>query len=137
MSFSPTFILAKLRHRRKRRAVEPPGPTPPPAALAVVGIQDLSYGGDVLSFVVVFDTSAANPLVDVALASPAKWTARYEGGLFEAGSLTMVNFDRVEVGMSVVGSEAGANVLNYSNAPSDIADALGRQLAAFSGFVLP
>jgi hypothetical protein len=28
MSISPTFILAKLRHRRKRRAVEP-APTPP------------------------------------------------------------------------------------------------------------
>ena len=41
------------------------------------------------------------------------------------------------VGMTVVGAEAGANVLNYSNAPSDIGDSLGRMLGAFAGFPLP
>jgi hypothetical protein len=38
--------------------------------------------------------------------------------------------------MEAAGPEAGANVLNYANAPSDIFDALGRSLAAFEGFPL-
>ena len=98
---------------------------------------DLSYGGDVLSFTVVFNTTPAQPLEDPAAADPTKWTARYSGGLFEASSLMLVQYDQINVGMTVVGAEAGANVLNYSNAPSDISDALGRMLAAFSGYPLP
>jgi hypothetical protein len=32
--------------------------------------------------------------------------------------------------------EAGPDVINYSNAPSDVADAMGRQLGAFVAFPL-
>jgi hypothetical protein len=46
MSISPTFILAKLRHRRKRRAVEP-APTPP------VGNHILSVTGGFADMVIV------------------------------------------------------------------------------------
>ena len=35
-----------------------------------------------------------------------------------------------------LGAEAGADVLNYANAPSDVSDSLGRFLAAFAGFPL-
>ena len=39
--------------------------------------------------------------------------------------------------MTPVGAEAGADVLRYANAPSDVSDSLGRFLAAFAGFPLP
>jgi hypothetical protein len=107
--------------------------------LEVVGIEDLTFGGDVLSFVVVFDTNEDAPLLDPAgppAADPAKWTARYGGGTFVASGLTLVDFQRIFVGMEAAGAQAGADELNYSNAPSDIADTLGRSLAAFSGYPL-
>jgi hypothetical protein len=34
-------------------------------------------------------------------------TVRYGGGLFQASSLMLVQYDRIEVGMMVIGSEAG------------------------------
>ena len=34
------------------------------------------------------------------------------------------------------GADAGPDVISYGNAPSDVADASGRQLAAFGGFPL-
>jgi hypothetical protein len=38
--------------------------------------------------------------------------------------------------MIPAGPEAGADVLSYANAPSDISDSLGRSLAAFAGWPL-
>ena len=109
----------------------------PPVPLQVVEVVDLNYGGDVLSLVAVFNTTPAQPLVDPAAALPSKWTARYSGALFEASSLILVQYDRIEIGMEVMTGQAGANVLNYSNAPSDIGDTLGRMLAAFVDYPLP
>ena len=109
----------------------------PPAPLAPVSVIDLNFGGDVLNFTVVFNTTPADPLEDPIAAAPAKWTARYSDGLFEADSLILVQYDQINIGMFLVASEAGPNVVNYSNAPSDISDALGRQLGAFSGMPLP
>jgi hypothetical protein len=40
------------------------------------------------------------------------------------------------VEMAVVGPEAGPDEVGYAAAPSDIADVLGRKLAAFAGFPL-
>ena len=124
---------SEYRPRRGRRKPRQPEA---PAGLNITAVTDVSYGGDVLSFLVVFDTTEGEPLVDIGAADPAKWTARYSGGLFEGVSLVMVNFDMVEVGMTVVGAEAGPNVCAYSNAPSDIGDSLGRMLAAFSEYPL-
>lgn len=82
-------------------------------------------------------TTAAQPLLDPAgAADPLKWTARYNGSLFDGVSLALLSFDTIEVAMTVVGAEAGTDVCAYSNAPSDIGDSLGRQLAAFSAFPL-
>ena len=36
--------------------------------------------------------------------------------------------------MTPAGAEAGADVLSYANAPSDVSDSLGRFLAAFAVF---
>ena len=132
---TPTPIPFRKRRSQKLRPWNPP-PPPPPAALAVVEVIDLNYGGDVLSFTVVFNTTAAQPLVDPIGAEPSKWTARYSGALFEASSLLLVQYDRIEVGMEVMSGQAGANVLNYSNAPSDIGDTLGRMLSAFGDYPL-
>ena len=112
----------------------------PPVPLQLLSVQELAYGGDVLSFIAVFNTTPTEPLVDPSAppaADAAKWTARYNGGVFEASSLILAQYDQIEVGMQVIGAEAGANVLNYSNAPSDIGDTLARMLGAFAGFPLP
>jgi len=47
-----------------------------------------------------------------------------------------VDFETAYLQLSPAGAEAGPDVLNYANAPSDISDSLGRQLAAFDGFPL-
>jgi hypothetical protein len=104
--------------------------------LAVVSVADISYGGDVLNFVVLFNTTPAFPISDASGADAAKWTARYAGSRFIGVSLLNVDYNAVEVGLSLTEAEAGADEFGYSNAPSDISDALGRQLAAFGGFPL-
>ena len=62
----------------------------PPATLAVVGVTDISYGGDVLSFTVVFNTTPEFPLNDVTAANPAKWNAIYDAYRFVGASLLLV-----------------------------------------------
>ena len=54
-------------------------------------------------------------------------------GLATAGNVAP---DTLYVQMTPAGAEAGADVLNYANAPSDVSDSLGRFLAAFDGFPL-
>ena len=44
--------------------------------------------------------------------------------------------DTLYVQMTPAGAEAGADVLAYANAPSDVSDSLGRFLGAFQGFPL-
>ena len=137
MHVPPTFIGARApRHRRRREAPASP-PPPPPAALEVTGVIDVNFAGDILNFTVVFNTTAEQPLEDPIAADPTKWTARYSDLLFQADTLVLVQYDQIQVGMFLVQSEAGANVVNYSNAPSDISDALGRMLGAFAGHPLP
>ncbi len=85
---------------------------------------------------VIFNTTEANPLADVSAAAAAKWTARYDGVGYQGLSVTNDVFDTLVLHLQATGASAGLDVLNYSNAPSDIADALGRQLAAFAGFRL-
>ena len=131
------LIPVTTEFRRRRGRLRAPAAAPAPPALAVTGVIDLNFGGDILSFTLVFNTTPAQQLEDPIGASPAKWTARYSNQLFEADTLILVQYDQIQVGMILTASEAGANVLNYSNAPSDISDALGRQLGAFSGMPLP
>jgi hypothetical protein len=84
----------------------------------------------------VFNTTEENPLSDISAADPAKWNARYAGVRYVGNSLMNYGFNLIYVVMGAPSDDAGANEVNYTNAPSDISDALGRQLPAFSGFPL-
>src|SRR5688572_17583719 len=97
-----------------------PLPDPPPAGLTVVGVADVTYGGVILSFNVIFDTTVEEPINDPSGADPSKWRARYEGGLFVGASLGWIDFDRINVGLVIDDSEAGADEFWYLNAPSDV-----------------
>jgi hypothetical protein len=125
--FTPTN---KRRRRRKRRAS---AAQPTPAALAVVGVNDVSVIGPELEMNVVFNTTASEPLNDPSAADPTKWTARYQGQKYVGSLIGAVDFETLYLQMTPAGAEAGPDVLSYANAPSDVADSLGRQLAAFAG----
>jgi hypothetical protein len=83
-----------------------------------------------------FDVSGTDMLNDVSAADPSKWTARYQGEKYVGSILVNVQPDTLYLQMTPAGAEAGADVLNYANAPSDVSDSLGRFLAAFSGYPL-
>jgi hypothetical protein len=120
-------------HRKRRPAVVTPAP---PVVLMMIAATDVSGGPDDLWFTAVFNTSAAAPLASVEAADASKWNARFDGQRFEGTLLTRMSDSTIFVEMVVVGPDSGANEVNYTNAPSDIADVLGRHLAAFAGFPL-
>ena len=62
--------------------------------------------------------------------------AQNQGQKYVGSILTNVAPDMLYLQMTPSGAEAGADVLNYANAPSDVSDSLGRFLAAFDGFPL-
>ena len=93
---------------------------------------DVEFVGDDRFITVVVDTTAENPLEDVSGADPGKWSARFGGQVYPAVEMGMVDFDRFEIHFYGPTPQAGADQVSYSNAPSDISDSLGRQLAAFT-----
>jgi hypothetical protein len=128
--------LPKAFFRRRLQRVEPSTPTPPPpAALQVIGVENVFYDEPLLTFTLVFNTTAEQPLV-VDAPDPAKWSAVYQGGGFFCESVAFAAFDRLDVQMNGTPGPGGASSVSYSNDPSDVADSLGRQLAAFSDFPL-
>jgi hypothetical protein len=84
----------------------------------------------------VFNTTAEAPLASVDAADPTKWTCRFDGVSYGGSALVNFNDTTLSVLFGVIGPQAGADVINYANDPSDISDTLGRQLAAFAGFEL-
>ena len=84
-----------------------------------------------------FNATPADPIGDVSGADPLKWTARYGGVAYAGSSMSNLGFNGIAVHFTASGPEAGPNVIGYSNAPSDVGDARGRMLAAFSGMALP
>ena len=135
MNISPTFIPANARVRRKRRVIAPPAPPAPPA-LTLTGVDALTVIGAEIEMNLIFDVAGTDVLNDVSGADPAKWTARYQGQKYVGSILTNVAPDTLYLQMIPAGAEAGPDVLNYANAPSDVSDLLGRTLAAFAGFAL-
>src|SRR5215218_4054525 len=127
----PTIIPARRRVRRRPRRTPPTAP--PPVALTLVGVEVDFFDGADGEVRLFFNTTAENPLNDVSAALPAKWTARFDGLGYQGVTLTNVGFNRIDLHLQTTGADAGPDVINYGNAPSDVADALGRQLAAFSG----
>jgi hypothetical protein len=99
----------------------------------VIGVEGVSYDEPVLTFTLVFDTTAESPLV-VNTLDPAKWSGVYLGGAMAGLSADVVAFDRIQVSIEGPAGGGGASSVSYSNAPSDVSDTLGRTLAAFEGF---
>ena len=125
-------VPSEYRKRRGRPKPSRLPPTPPPAGLEVVSIIDASSGGADLVFTAVFNTTEAGPLNDVSMADAAKWVARFDGQRYIGSALELIAFDQILVVAMIDVAEAGPNEVAYTNAPSDIFDALGRSLAAFS-----
>jgi hypothetical protein len=132
-----TPSIPQFRRRTGRTKTAAPTPTPPPAAgLALSAVLNVTFDGTDATCDLVFNTTVADPLSSVAGADPNKWTARLGGELYLGQEITNVAFDRLHLVLQIVQPEAGPDVINYANAPSDISDALGRGLAAFSDFPL-
>ena len=120
---------------RRRGRVKTPAVAPaPPAALVVVGVFGVGFAGDNLEMNVRFDATEEFPMNVPAAADPAKWTARYQGQAYVGNTIALGDYDFLYLQLTPAGAEAGADVLNYANAPSDVSDSVGRFLAAFSGF---
>jgi hypothetical protein len=111
-------------------------PDPPPAALLLVSVDALAVIGPEIEMNLLFDVAPTDTLDDVSGADPTKWTARYQGQTYVGSFLTNVVADTLYLQMTPTGAAAGPDVLNYANAPSDVSDSTGRQLAAFAEFPL-
>jgi hypothetical protein len=108
----------------------------PPAALSVVSVEIVSEDPTDLHLKVFFNTTEEEPLVYSEEFLPGKWTARRNDVRFHGGNVTWFDFNCLEVALQNFEADAGEDELNYSNAPSDVSDSLGRMLAAFTGFPL-
>jgi len=126
----PNIPLTRGRRRRTNRSAGA-GPT----TLQVIGVENVGYEEPLLTFTLVFNTTADEPLV-IGTPDPAKWSAVYQGGGVACESVSLSAFDRIDVTLNGTAGPGGASSVSYSNDPSDIADSLGRQLAAFSDLPL-
>ncbi len=136
MPIVPPILLRARRRRHRTRGDGGHFPPPPPPALTLVGVDGVSVFAGQLQMNLIFDTTFENPIGDPSAAEPTKWTARYLGQKYVGVLLAPVVEDQLFLLMDPAGAEAGADVLSYANAPSDIFDALGRSLAAFAGFAI-
>jgi hypothetical protein len=131
MNPSPiSTIPAKRRVRRTRRQPSSPAAA---ATLQVIGVEGVFYDEPLLSFTLVFNTTAEVPLVVHEL-DPAKWSAVYQGNAFTGYLAEVVAFDRITVTVQADAPAAGADSVSYTAAPSDVSDSSGRELAAFSDY---
>ena len=119
---------------RRRRGRSKPAQQGGPAALGLVSVDSLSVIGPEIEMNLIFNVSGAETLNDVSAADPTKWTARYQGQKYVGSILQNIAPDMLYLQMTPAGAEAGADVLNYANAPSDVSDSLGRFLAALAEF---
>ena len=131
------FLPVRSRVARKRRLASHAGPTPPVGPLAVTDVVSVAEDETGLNVVLRFNTTAGDPLADLSEAFGSKWSARWNDTGWEGDGIERLTYDTVRVHLIPLGGDVGADVINYSNDPSDIADTGGRQLAAFSGFPLP
>lgn len=121
---------------RRRSRTQRAGTLPPVGALTVLSVGDIAYDVDFMYVTAVFDTTGLSPLSSVGAAAAGKWNARYDGKRFEGYSLALLAFNQIRIGLSLADDEPGSDELNYTNAPSDISDVLGRQLGAFAGMAI-
>ena len=130
MLLPPFPIVYRKRAGTPKR--KPPAPLPPVGPLAVTGVVSVSQDASGLWVVLQFNTTAAEPLGDVSESLGSKWTARWGDTGYEGDGVEGLTFDTLRVHLAELGGDVGDDVINYSNAPSDIGDSLGRQLAAFN-----
>jgi hypothetical protein len=124
-----------LYPRRRNRKVRPLTSAPAPAALEVIGVENVAYDEPMLTFTLVLNTSEEDPLVADPL-DAEKWSGTYQGGAMTPYAADVVAFDRITVTLQGVPGAGGASTVSYAAGPSDVSDATGRQLAAFSDFPL-
>jgi hypothetical protein len=126
---------AKYPRRRRRRlqARTTQAPPTPPVALAVVAVQNATFSGTDGECELVFNTTAEYPL-SLEAADPLKWTARFADTRYVGASMELIAFNIVLMSFNDAAPQAGPDVIGYSNAPSDVSDGLGRELAAFANF---
>jgi hypothetical protein len=120
--------------RKRSRRTRPPRAAVP-AALQVVGVEGVSYDEPVLSFTLVFNTTAEEPLVADTL-DAEKWSGAWQGGGMGGLSADVVAFDRIAITLQGTAGPGGASTVSYAADPSDVSDTSGRELAAFSDFPL-
>jgi hypothetical protein len=89
-----------------------------------------------LSFTLVLNTTAENPLVADPPLDPEKWSGVWEGGAMTAYEAGVAGFDRILVTLQGLAGAGGASTVSYTAGPSDVSDTSGRELAAFDGFPL-
>jgi hypothetical protein len=123
-----------LRKPRKRFPV-PKTPKLPDTGLAVIGVENVVWDEPLLSFTLVLNTTAEDPLVADTL-DPEKWSGVWQGGEMTAYSAEVVAFDRINVILQGTAGGGGASSVSYAADPSDVCDTGGRELAAFSDFPL-
>ena len=129
------LLPAPPLYPRKRKPKAKPPTRVAPVGLQVIGVENVVYDEPLLTFTLVFNTTEEAPLV-AETPDPAKWSAVYQGGGLFCESVSFAGFDRLDFQMNGTPGPGGASNVSYSNDPSDIADSLGRQLAAFSALPL-
>jgi hypothetical protein len=106
-----------------------------PAALQVIGVENVNYDEPVLTFTLVLNTTEDAPLVAGEL-DPDKWSGVYQGGAMASFTAEIAGFDRILISLQGTAGAGGASTVSYAADPSDVSDTSGRQLAAFSEFPL-
>jgi hypothetical protein len=122
--------------KRNRPNTRPTRRPPAPAALQVVAVENLNYDEPLLSFTLVFNTTAEDPLVAEPPLDPLNWSAVYQGVGFSSLDASVTGFDRVLVLVQVDAPAPGVDSVSYAAAPADVRDTGGRVLASFSDFPL-
>jgi hypothetical protein len=106
------------------------------AELLLVGFNGIEATAGDLSVHVLFNTTGERPLQSVAAADPSKWTARWANEHYLGNGVYPVAYNELMIVLSTTGTNTGPNEITYAAGPSDIADVLGRYLAAFAGRAL-
>jgi hypothetical protein len=127
------YTPARAPRRRRRQAAS--SPTTAPVALQVMGVENVAYDEPLLSFTLVFNTTAEDPLVADTL-DPMNWSAVYQGVGYYGYDANVVAFDRIDVIVQADAPTPGADAVAYAADPADVSDTGGRVLAAFSGLPL-
>lgn len=128
-------IFPPMYRRRKLRLNSTSIPEPV-GNLQLLSATLLDFSGADALVKLVFDTTESDPLMNLAAAAPAQWTATINGYAFVGNTLEESSFAIVLLYLGNAGEALGANVINYAADPSDILDASGRALPALSGVPL-